>query len=95
MCRCVCVCGKTASLGVVYGLVAFLHSAASKQHIPEREGRRREEKVRKKVEKKGKMEIKGTAERQRERRALEEDRIQRERSYKKRGRRETEEKWGM
>lgn len=70
MCTCVCVCGKTASLGVVYGLVAaaFLHSAASEHHIPERERRRREERVRKKVEREGKMELNGTVERQRERR---------------------------
>lgn len=49
--------GKAPSLGVVYGLVAaaFLHSAASEHHIPVREGRRRrEERVREKVEREGK-----------------------------------------
>lgn len=64
MCMSMCVCvrvyvhvGKAPSLGVVYGLVAaaFLHSAASEHHIPEREGRRREERVRKKVERQGKQ----------------------------------------
>lgn len=39
----VCVCGKAPSLGVVYGLVAaaFLRSAASEQHIPEEEGKKK------------------------------------------------------
>lgn len=60
MCVRVCVyvhVGKAPTLGVVYGLVAaaFLHSAASEHHIPEREGRRREERVRKKVEREGKQ----------------------------------------
>lgn len=73
MCACVCICGKAPSLGVVYGLVAaaFLLSAASEHHIPEREGRRGEERVRKKGEEGGEMEIKGEAEKQRERRARE------------------------
>lgn len=42
-----CVGGNLPTLGLLYGLVTatFLHSAASEQHIPQREGGRKKKRV--------------------------------------------------
>lgn len=72
--------GRLPPSGLCMGLLQQ-HSSTQLllKHIPEREGRRREERVRKMVEREGKMKIKGTAA------SAKEDGIQKERSCKREG----------